>query len=75
MLYLCIQTIHDLMEKDEIEQLGSMQNSPKRVARKTEADMKRKLFEEKLAKEQEERQKKRVMAIRQKQEQEEVYRK
>ncbi len=47
-------------------------SSPRRIQRMTEADMKRRLFEEKLAKEQDERQQKKEIVIKQKKEQEDV---
>ena len=47
-------------------------SSPRKIQRMSEAELKRRLFEEKLAKEQEERQQKKLMAIKQKEEQEKV---
>lgn len=47
-------------------------SSPRKVQRMTEANMKRRLFEEKLAKEQEERHQKKMIALKQKKEQEDV---
>ena len=63
------------MEEDEIKKLKENQDissSPSKVHRKTEADMKRRLFEEKLAKEQEERHQKKMIALKQQKEQEDV---
>lgn len=72
---IIFQTVRDLLKADELKKLNEeneISSSPTRVQRMTEADLKRRLFEEKLAKEQEERQQKKMTVLKQQKQQEDV---
>lgn len=72
-VYLTKQTLHDLMDEDEIEQLDELgQALQEHNTVMTDAEKKRRIFEENLSREHEERQRKLLAAVRQEEEREMV---